>query len=97
MIIDFKNIPEQVIPSFNGGKNKILMGTLHQNCSVGLHRHLNDCEIVYVISGVGKVLEEGELFPLKAGDCHYCRRGFSHSIINDSPEDMKFFAVIPKA
>lgn len=109
MVIDFNNIKAQDINSFNGGRgntelkmyddgtNKILYVTLHKNCTVGVHRHLNDCEIVYVISGNGKVLEEGELHPLKQGMCHYCKRGFAHSIMNDSDEDMVFFAVVPKS
>ena len=33
---------------------------------------------------------------LTAGDCHYCPKGHSHSLINGGGEDLVFFAVIPQ-
>ena len=29
------------------------------------------------------------------GDCHYCPKGHTHSLINNSDEDLVFFAVVP--
>ena len=31
-----------------------------------------------------------------AGQCHYCPKGHAHSLINDGPEDLTFFAVVPE-
>ena len=33
---------------------------------------------------------------VSAGGCHYCPKGHSHSMINNSEEDVIFFAVIPE-
>jgi len=41
------------------------------------------------------VLYDGEYEPVGPGTCHYCPNGHSHSLINDSGEDLIFFAVIP--
>ena len=32
---------------------------------------------------------------VEAGVCHYCPKGHTHSMINDSDEDLVFFAVVP--
>ena len=33
---------------------------------------------------------------LAAGDCHYCPEHHTHRLINDSSEDLTFFAVVPQ-
>ncbi|MBR2546816.1 MAG: cupin domain-containing protein [Eubacterium sp.] len=33
---------------------------------------------------------------VSAGGCHYCPKGHTHSMINNSEEDIIFFAVIPE-
>lgn len=108
MILDFSEMQETVIPQFYGGEkeirakmqvdsaNKILYGTLPPGGSIGLHTHETSSEIIYVISGTGKVLYDGEYEPVRAGLCHYCPKGHSHSLINDSSQDLVFFAVVPE-
>ncbi|MFR1214374.1 MAG: cupin domain-containing protein [Acutalibacteraceae bacterium] len=70
MILDFSKIEETVIPQFYGGEkeikahmkidknNKILLGTLEPGASIGLHTHETNSEIIYILSGKGKVLFE---------------------------------------
>ena len=81
---------------FNDGKNKILKGTLPSGSSIGLHCHETSSEIIFILEGKGKVIYDGELERLCAGDCHYCEKGRSHSLINDSAEDIVFYAVVPQ-
>lgn len=107
MLIDFSAVETQVIPSFLGGEgeihaqmhadglNRILHGILPPGSSIGYHTHETSSEIVYILSGTGKVKVEGGEEPLKAGDCHYCPKGHSHSLINDSDAMLEFFAVVP--
>ena len=45
--------------------------------------------------GTGKVLCDGVYEPLSAGSCHYCPKGHNHSLMNDSEEDLTFFAIVP--
>ena len=51
--------------------------------------------MIYILEGKGKVLYDGEYIPLTAGSCHYCPKGHSHSLINDSDALLTFFAVVP--
>ena len=108
MIIDFHSMEETVIPNFLGGegeirakmfvdeRNRILHGVLEPGCSIGYHTHETSSEIIYILSGTGKVkLENGEE-PVKAGECHYCPKGQSHSLINNSEGLLEFFAVVPQ-
>ena len=108
MKIVFDQVEEAVLSRFQGGEgaliahiqndglNKILHGTLHPGSTVGLHTHVTNSEIIYIISGQGKVLYDGAYETVAAGDCHYCPKGHSHSLINDSDGDLVFFAVVPE-
>lgn len=108
MKIDFNKIEESVMQNFKGGEgemrahmffdgtNRIMKATLVPGASIGLHRHETSSEIIYILSGSGKVLYEGEEIPLAAGDCHYCKKGFQHSLINCGTEALVFFAVVPE-
>ena len=109
MLFDLKNEAPETIPNFKGGegdfiakihfdgKNKIIHGTLPPKATIGRHTHDFDSEIIYILSGSGSVLDDDELVPLETGQCHYCPQGHSHSLINDSEDDLVFFAVVPMA
>ena len=107
MKIDFQGIEETAIPGFLGGEGvtrarmrvdelgKLMRGRLEPGASIGYHTHETSSEIIYILAGHGKVkYDEGEEV-LEAGDCHYCPKGHSHSLINDSGADLEFFAVVP--
>ncbi len=106
-LIDFSKMEEQVIPGFLGGEGtfrtrmrvdglgKIMRASLEPGSSIGEHTHETSSEIIYILSGTGKVLYDGGYEPLSAGSCHYCPRGHAHSLINDSDELLEFFAVVP--
>ena len=106
MKIDFDSMPVTVIPHMKGGEKevsaamyvdeagKIMRGTLIPGATIGLHTHETGSEVIYILSGTGKVLYEGAFEPLHAGSCHYCPKGKSHSLINDSEEDLCFLAVV---
>jgi len=107
MLIDFNAMEETVIPQFLGGEGnfhtrmrvdelgKIMRGALEPGSSIGLHTHDASSEIIYILAGKGRVLYDGEYEPLSAGSCHYCPKGHSHSLINDSDALLEFFAVVP--
>ena len=100
MIINFNEIEETVIPNFKGGEksivshmfvdknNKIMCGCLEPGASIGLHTHDTSSEIIYILNGEYESVSEGL--------CHYCPKGHSHSLINDSKSDLVFFAVVPE-
>ena len=108
MLIPFDQINETALEHFKGGEgtfapkmftdanNKILSARLLPHSSIGMHVHEGNSEVIFILSGTGKVLYEGEYIPLKAGDCHYCPMGHGHSLINDTDEDLVIFAVVPE-
>ena len=107
MLIEFDKMETTVIPHMRGGEKevsaqmytdslgKIMRGTLIPGASIGLHTHETSSETIYILSGTGKVLYEGQYEPLRAGSCHYCPKGRTHSLINDSAAPLEFLAVVP--
>lgn len=108
MRIDFEHMTENTVEHFKGGDgtfvnkmfqddhNKIMLAHLTPGSSIGLHTHETNSEIIYILSGAGKVLYDGQEIALSAGDCHYCPKGHQHSLINNGQEDLHFFAVVPE-
>lgn len=107
MKIEFNGINEKPMEGFKGGKGvlglkmfekrgvKFLSGRLEPNATIGMHRHDDSCEIILVLSGNGKAVCDGETEILSAGQCHYCAKGSSHSLINSGNDDLVFVAAVP--
>ena len=68
--------------------------TLNSGCSIGYHRHDNETEYYFIISGTGIVNDDGKEVPVKAGDSVITGNGASHSIKNSGKEPLVFHAVI---
>ncbi len=108
MNIDFKNTKPEVIPNFKGGekfisakmffdgKNRILHGVLESGATIGVHTHETNSEIIYILKGKGKVLFDDEYEEVSEGIVHYCPKGHTHSLINNSDDKLEFFAVVPE-
>ncbi|MCI8659261.1 MAG: cupin domain-containing protein [Lachnospiraceae bacterium] len=108
MIINFDNMEEKCLPEFKGGKGemiakmhtdemgKILYGKLKPGDSIGYHKHETSSEIIYILSGRADFLYDEGKEAIEAGGCHYCPKGHSHSMLNNSHEDLIFFAVVPE-
>ena len=113
MIIKFDEMDITVLPSFKGGEkefaanmffdgtNRIFKGKLIPGASIGVHTHEDSCEIIFILSGKGCILErtpEGEetIREVTAGDCLYCPKGHTHSLKNSgNEEDLIFYATVP--
>ena len=108
MNIDFSTMERDIKEKFKGGEGRLGMKaqddgnvrimelTLEPGASIGMHTHVEDSEIVYILSGTGKAIYDGAEERLSAGICHYCPTGHTHSIMNDGTEELRFFAVVPK-
>ncbi len=68
--------------------------TINPGCSIGLHPHMDEEEIFYVISGRGLVNDNGAEKEVKAGDGILTGGGASHAIENIGNEPLVLFAVI---
>ena len=107
MLIEFDKMEPQIIPHMRGGEkevqarmytdpqNKIMRGRLIPGASIGMHTHDTSSEIIYILSGKGRILYDGGCEPLEPGSCHYCPKGHEHSLINDGTEDLEILAMIP--
>lgn len=108
MKFKFEELELKRIEKFNGGEkelianmyvdeiNKILKGKLVPGASIGMHQHATSSEIIFVTKGNGKIICDGKEERVEAGDVHYCKKGSSHTFINDSNEDIEFMAVVPQ-
>ena len=112
MIIRFDDIPLSVFPAFKGGEkefeanmffdgtNRIFKGCLKPGASIGLHTHEDSCETIFILSGSGVILEDGQDGELtdkdvSTGDCLYCPKGKTHSLCNRSEAgNLIFYAVV---
>ena len=107
MKIDYKNMSTTVLKNFNNGEgqlnaklhvdelNKILYGVLPKGSSIGLHTHETSSEIIYILKGNGLIICDGEDEIVNPGSLHYCKKGSSHTFINNGEEDIEFVAVVP--
>lgn len=105
-MIRFETIKETEMPAFYGGEgvttaamvaddlNRIMKGKLGKGASIGLHKHETSSEIVFIIAGKGKSVCDGITEELQAGDCHYCKKGSEHTLVNIGEDDLVFYAVV---
>ena len=108
MILNFKEMQAEELENFKGGeqslkakmffdgKNRIFQGVLVPGATIGLHTHDTSSEMIFILEGKGTVIYDGESHLVEAGMCHYCEKGHSHTLINDSDADLVFYAVVPE-
>lgn len=108
MVIDSDKIEEVVLNGFKGGKGplitrnyvddkcKIMFSKLPAGSSSGLHAHIGNCEIVYVISGTPTFIYDGIAEDVRPGQVHYCPEGHNHYMENNTTEDVVYLAIVPE-
>ncbi len=108
MLIDFASIDESVIPNFKGGDgdfhtriferdgNKVMSAPRPAGPANGLHTPSGHCEVIIGLSGRGTAICDGVSEEVSAGMCHYCPEGSTHTLRNEGPEDLAFYAVVPR-
>jgi mannose-6-phosphate isomerase-like protein (cupin superfamily) len=62
--------------------------------SIGVHEHLNEEEVYYILRGSGVLLQDGAEIPLAAGDVAVTQSGGTHSIENRGAETLVMLAAI---
>ena len=108
MVIDFDKIKEIRTMDFKGGKGpldsrnyvddkiKIMYSTLRPGASTGLHKHMGNCEVIYIISGEATFHYDDNIEVVRVGQCHYCPNGHSHYMENLTDHDLVYFAIVPQ-
>lgn len=103
LIPNFKGGEKEIsVNMFFDGTNRILKGLLVPGASIGIHTHDDSCEVIFILEGKGAILEKGpddteeSVKSVTAGDCIYCPKGHTHSLMNDSDAtDLVFYGVVP--
>ena len=68
--------------------------TLNPGCGIGFHDHEKDSELFYLIKGEAIYNDNGEEYPVSAGDVMICPAGTGHAITNKGEEVVELCAVI---
>lgn len=107
-MLKFHEMPDTVLEHFKGGEgstvtkmfaddlNRIFLGRLQPGCSIGMHIHDTSSEVIYVLEGEGTTVLDGVTEVLRPGDCSYCKKGSTHTLMNKGQQDLVFFAVVPQ-
>ena len=108
MKIVFDGLETKELKNFKGGEGallanmqddgscRILRGRLAPGSTIGLHRHEDSAEIIYILSGKGRAVCNGEDELLAPGNCHYCPKGSAHTLLCEGEETLCFIAVVPQ-
>ena len=108
MKIDFNNLDIKEIKEFKGGLGelllkkfedescKIMRSTLTKGSTIGLHKHEDDCEILYILSGKGYAVCDGKREDLSKGIVHYCPKDYEHTVINTGDTNLEMYAIVIK-
>ena len=67
---------------------------INPGCSIGLHQHMEEEEIFYIIKGAGQVDDNGTKYEVCEGDSILTGGGASHSVENTGIETLEMVAVI---
>ena len=108
MLIDFNVLSQIAIPNMNGGEGegiakmdvnewgRFIQTIIPPKSSIGPHLQETNDDINFIVSGEGIAICDDVEETLKAGTCHICPKGSTHSIINTGDEDLVFYTVVPQ-
>ena len=68
--------------------------TLKPGCEIGFHEHHGETETYFLTKGAGVYRDNGEEYPVEAGDVTFCADGNGHGIRNTGDVDLVFTALI---
>lgn len=92
-VTELQNIfaPEEI------GTQKVKMFAklvLEPGCSIGLHAHEGEDELLYVLKGVGTHHEDGVEQQMYPGDAAVCGKGHQHFMANRGTETLECLCAI---
>ena len=105
-MIDFSKIKKEKIKNFNNGegfvtrsmyqdeRTKICKITIKKGSSIGLHQHVTNLEVAYVLSGTATSIVDGVKEKVEKGNVIYCPHMASHIIENNDDKNLVLFCVI---
>jgi len=80
--------------SSNGAGRLFCKAVLPPGSSIGVHKHAGDHETYFILSGKGRVNDNGALVEVGPGDLQHCLDGQEHGIENIGDADLVYVANI---
>lgn len=68
--------------------------TLEPGCEIGFHKHTNESETYYVLSGSGDYNDNGNVRKISVGDVTFTPNGCAHGLLNTGTENLVIMALI---
>lgn len=69
---------------------------LPPGASIGMHEHLDEEEVYYILSGTAETTDHGKTVILQAGDASLTQHGESHTVRNIGNEPLEILAVVTR-
>ncbi len=90
--VDFEHfLPTDKMPAHF----RILADTVVEpGCSLGMHRHVGECEFYFIAEGEGLYNDNGKEYTVHAGDMTFCFEGEEHGIENVSDAPLHIIACV---
>lgn len=70
--------------------------TLPAGASIGVHEHVGECEMFYILEGCPTIIDDGEEYTAQPGDCILTHSGHSHGVKNECGSTVVMVANIVK-
>lgn len=70
--------------------------TIPAGASIGVHEHVGECEMFYILQGNPVIIDDGEEYTAHPGDCILTHSGHSHGVKNPGTEPVVMVANIVK-
>ncbi|MBR4401174.1 MAG: cupin domain-containing protein [Synergistes sp.] len=84
------------IPDTDGAFTMATRLELEPGTSISFHKHAENEEVYFIMSGCGVYTEGDESIAVSAGDIMLCRKGCSHGIENSGEEVLVIGAAIAR-
>ncbi len=77
------------------GANRLIVGevTYYPNRGEPEHLHFSEEQVIYVITGRGFQIVNGQKTPMKKGETFFLKPHITHAITNDSEEDLTILCI----
>jgi mannose-6-phosphate isomerase-like protein (cupin superfamily) len=78
---------------YTGKKSQIVLMNIPPGGEIGLETHPNVEQTLFILSGTGTAILDGESRPIKTGDALVVTPGTAHNVVNSSEQAMKIYTV----
>jgi mannose-6-phosphate isomerase-like protein (cupin superfamily) len=78
---------------YTGKKSQLVLMNIPPGGEIGLETHPNVEQTLFILSGTGTAILDGESRPIKTGYALVVTPGTAHNVVNSSEQAMKIYTV----